>query len=184
VEDQMILEVFSQINPFVRAKYPQGKADERPHMNNGIVAPVMLAKLMNLGMTIMATGNTIIRPGFFNLFVLQPAECQPLFFHPGLQKTATAAAAVVIGPVGNHVDKIFFPDYRFDHISQIFGNRITIGLAHDLAGILHGKFNFQILVPVGVDLELAFPDPFCIVFIDVFDNKVMLDVEFFQSCQD
>jgi hypothetical protein len=180
----MILKVFSQINPFVRAKYPQGKADERPHMNDGIVAPVMFTELMNLGMTIMAAGNTIICAGFFDLFVFQPAECQTLFLQARLQKSATAAAAVVIGPVGNHVDKIFFPDDRFDHISQIFGNRIPEGLSNNLTGILYGEFNLEILVPVGIDLQPSFPDPLCIVFIDIFDDKVVLDVELFQSCQD
>ncbi len=44
--------------------------------------------------------------------------------------------------------------------------------------------DFQILVPIGIDRELSFPDPFCIVFINVLDDKLMLDVEFFQSCQD
>jgi hypothetical protein len=42
----------------------------------------------------------------------------------------------------------------------------------------------QILVPVGVNLEPPFPDPFGVIFVDVLDDKVMLDVEFFQSCQD
>ena len=83
-----------------------------------------------------------------------------------------------------HFNKIFFAHDRFNHKSQIFGNGIAKGLAHDLAGILHGKFDFQLLVPVGIDLESSFPDPFGIIFVDVFDDKVMLDVEFFQSCQD
>ena len=153
-------------------------------MHDGIIAAVMLTELMNLGMAIMAAGDTVIRAGFLYLFVLQPAECQTLFFHAGLEKTAAAAAAIIVGPVGDHIDKIFFSDDRFDHESQIIGNGFAKSLAHDLTGILDGKFNLEVLVPVGVDLELSFPDPFGIVFIDVLDDKVMLDVEFFQSCQD
>jgi hypothetical protein len=153
-------------------------------MHDGIIAAVMLTELMNLGMAIVAAGNTVIRAGRLDLFILQPAELEPLFFHAGLEKTAAAAAAIIVGPVGNHVDKIFFADHRFDHVSQVFGNGVAKSLAHDLTGILDGKFNFQILVPVGIDLEPSFPDPFGIVFIDVLDDKVMLDVEFFQSCQD
>jgi hypothetical protein len=153
-------------------------------MHDGIIAAVMLTELMNLGMAIMAAGNTVIRAGFLYLLILQPAEFQTLFFHAGLEETAAAAAAIIVGPVGDHIDKIFFSDDRFDHESQVFGNGFPKSLAHDLTGVLYRKFNFEVLVPIGVDRELSFPDPFCIVLIDVLDDKVMLDVEFFQSCQD
>ena len=112
----------------------------------------MLTEFMNLGMAVMAAGDTVIRTGRLYLLVLQPAEFQTLFFHTGLQKTAAAAAAIVVGPVGDHIDKIFFADDRLDHVSQIFGNRIPKSLAHDLTGVLDGKFNFEVLVPVGIDL--------------------------------
>jgi hypothetical protein len=46
------------------------------------------------------------------------------------------------------------------------------------------EFDFQILVPVGAGFQLSFPDPFGIVFIDVFYFKVVLDIEFFQSGPD
>jgi hypothetical protein len=184
MKNQNILEVIAQVNPFIRPQNPQRKADERPHVNDGIVAAVMLTELMNLGMAIMATGNTVIRAGCLYLFVLQPTELQTLFFHAGLQKTAAAATTIIVGPVGRHIHKVFFPDDRFDHIAQIFGNRVAKGLTNNLAGILHGKFDFQILVPIGIYLELTLPDPFSVVFVDVLDDKVMLDVEFFQSCQD
>jgi hypothetical protein len=153
-------------------------------VNDGIIAAVMLTELMNLGVTIMAAGDTVIRAGFLNLFVLQPAEFQTLFFHTGLEETAAAAATIIIGPVGGHIYKVFFPDNRFDHIAQVFGNGVPKTLAHDLTGVLDGKFNFQVLVPIGIDLELSLADPFGIVFIDILDDKIMLDVEFFQSCQD
>ncbi len=184
MEDQNILEVLSQINPFVRAQDTQRKADERPHVHDRIIAAVMLTELMDLGMAIMAAGNTVIRAGFFYLFILQPAEFQALFFHTGLEETAAAAAAVIVGPVGNHINKIFFSHDRFDHESQIFRDGISITFAHDLTGVLYGEFNLEVLVPVGIDLKLSFPDPFGIVFINVFNNKIMLDVKFFQSCQD
>jgi hypothetical protein len=153
-------------------------------MHNGIVAAVMLTELMNLGMAIMAAGNTVIRTGRFYLLVLQPAELQPLFFHTRLEKSTAAAATVIVGPVGDHINKIFFSDHRFDYVSQVFGNGIAKRLAHDLTGVLDGEFNLEVLVPVGIDLEPSFPDPFGIVFIYVFNDKVVLDVELFQSCQD
>ena len=153
-------------------------------MHDGIIAAVMLTELMNLGMTVVAAGDTVIRAGLLDLLILQPAEFQPLFFHAGLQKTAAAAAAVIVGPVGDHINKVFFTDHRFDHISQVFGNGVAKRLAYDLTGVLDGEFYLEVLVPVGIDLEPSFPDPFGIVFIDVFDDKVVLDVELFQSCQD
>ena len=153
-------------------------------MHDGIITAVMLTELMNLGMTVVAAGDTVIRAGLLDLLILQPAEFQSLFFHAGLQKTAAAAATVIVGTVGNHINKIFFTDHRFDHVSQVFGNGIAKRLAHDLAGVLDGEFNLEVLVPVGIDLEPSFPDPFGIVFINVFNDKVVLDVELFQSCQD
>jgi hypothetical protein len=79
-------------------------------MHDGVITAIVLAEFMNLGMAIMATGNAVIRTGFFDLFVLQPAESQSLFFHAGLEKSAAAATTVVVGPVGDHIDKIFFAD--------------------------------------------------------------------------
>ena len=153
-------------------------------MHNGIITAVMLTELMNLGMTIVATRDTVIRAGLLDLLIFQAAEFQPLFFHARLQKTATAAATVIIGPVRDHINKIFLADHRFNHVSQVFGNGIAKRLAHDLTGILDSEFNLEILVPVGIDLEPSFPDPFGIILINVFDDKVVLDVELFQSCQD
>ena len=144
----------------------------------------MLTELMNLGMAIMAAGDTVIRTGILYLLVLELAEFQTLIFHAGLQKTASATATIIVRPVGMHINKIFFPDDRFNHIAKVFGNRIPKSLAHDLTGVLHGKLNFQVLVPVGIDLEFSLADPFGIVFIYILDDKVMLDIEFFQSCQD
>jgi hypothetical protein len=144
----------------------------------------MLAELMNLSVAVMTAGDTIIRAGSLNLFILQLAEFQALLLETGLEETAAAAATIIVRLVGLHINKIFFPDNGLDHEAQILGNRIPIALADDLTGVLHRKFNFQILVPVGIDLELSLADPFGIVFIDVLDDKIVLDVEFFQSCQD
>ena len=120
-------------------------------MHDGIIAAVMLTELMNLGMTVVAAGDTVIRTGLLDLLILQPAEFQPLFFHAGLQKTTAAAAAIIVGAVGNHVNKIFFANYRFDHISQVFGNGIAKGLAHDLTGIVER----QTLIAHRAELELS-----------------------------
>jgi hypothetical protein len=107
-----------------------------------------------------------------------------LLFKARLEEAAPAAAAIIVGPVWVHINKIFFANNRSDHEPQVFGNGVPERFAHDLTGVLNREFNFQVLVPVGVDFQPAFPDPLRIIFIDVLDDEVMLDVEFFQSCQD
>jgi hypothetical protein len=102
----------------------------------------MLAEFMNLGMTVMAAGNTVSCPGFLDLLILQPAELQTLLFETGLEKAAAAAAAIIVGLVRLHIDKIFFAHNRFDHKAQIIGYRIPVTLAHDLTGVLNRKFDF------------------------------------------
>ena len=68
--------------------------------------------------------------------------------------------------------------------TQVIGDRIPEAFSNDLTWVLNRKFNFQILIPVGIDFQLALPDPLRVIFIDVLDFKFMSNVEFFQSCQD
>ena len=173
-----------QVLSLVGSKDAQGEADKRPQVNHAVIGTVVLAQFMDLGMAVVAGGDTIIRLGCLNLVVLDLPVLEPLFLEPGLQEAAAAAAAEVVRAVGVHVDKIFFTHHGFDHEAQVFGNRIPVALADDLAGILDGEFNLQVFVPVGTDLQFAFADPLGIVFIDAFDFKVVRDVEFFQSGPD
>ena len=83
-----------------------------------------------------------------------------------------------------HIDIVFCAYHGFDNKPKVLGDRVSQGLSHDLTGILHSKLDFQILVPIGVYLQLPFPDPFGVVFDDAFDFKVMLNVEFCQSDPD
>jgi len=52
----------------------QSQADNGPQMEHAIATAVMLSEFMNMGVAIVTTGNTIVRPGRLNLNVLQPAE--------------------------------------------------------------------------------------------------------------
>jgi hypothetical protein len=184
MKNQNVLEIFSQVGPLIGTQNTKRKTDEGPQVNHRIIPAVMLTEFMYLGVAVVTAGDTVIRAGYLNLVILLLAELQALFLESGLQEAAAAAATIIVGPIGLHIDKIFFPHHGFDHEAQIFGNWIPIALAHDLTGVLDRKLNFQILVPVGIDLELSFADPFGIIFIDIFDDEIMLDVEFFQSCQD
>ena len=111
-------------------------------MDHPIAAAVMIAEFVNLRMTIVTAGNTIVRCGRLNLIVLQPAEFKALLFVSRLQKTTAAAATIVVGAVGLHIDKIFFPHHGFHHKTKIFGDRVAITLAYDLAWILDRKLDF------------------------------------------
>ena len=83
-----------------------------------------------------------------------------------------------------HLDKVFFSDYSFNYKSKIFGDGIAIAFAHDLARILDSELDFQVLVPIRIDIELALTNPARVIFIDIFNFEFVLDVEFFQSFQD
>ena len=72
-----------------------------------------------------------------------------------------------------HFYKILFTHHRFHGISQVFGHRISKGLSHQLAGVLHRKLNFEVLVPIGVDLQLSFFDPLGIKLDDAPDLKLV-----------
>jgi len=177
-------QIISQIFPFIWPEYSQRKADEGPEVHDRVVSAVVLAQFMNLGMAVVTPGNAVVRAGCLDLLVFQFSILQTLILEPGLQKSAAAAAAVVIGSVGLHVDKIFFAHNGSDHKPKVFGNGIAIALSYDLAGILNREFDFQVLVPVGIDLQLAFTNPFGIIFIDVLNFKIVLEVKFFQSGPD
>jgi len=184
MKNQHILEIISEVFPFVRSEYTQRKTDKGPHVDNRIVASVMLTQFMDLGMAVVAPGNAVVSAGRLDLFVLQPAVFQTLLLETGLEKAAAAAAAVVVGAVGLHVNEVFLAHHGFHHKTQILGNGVAVAFPNDLTGILNCEFDLQILVPVGIDLQFSLPDPFCVIFVDVLHLKVVRDAEFFQSCQD
>ncbi len=62
-----VLEIVGEIFPLVGAEYAQGEADQRPHVNNRVIAPVMFTQLMNLSMAVMTSCNTVIRSGCLDL---------------------------------------------------------------------------------------------------------------------
>jgi hypothetical protein len=173
-----------QIFPFIFAQNTQSQADKGPQMKHAIATAVMLTEFMNLGMTIVTAGNTIVRSGHLNLSVFQPTEFKALLFVSGLQKTTPSAATVIIGPIGLHVDKVFLPHHGFYHKAQILGDGVSVAFAHNLARILDREFDLQILVPVRIDIQLSLPNPLGVVLINAFNLKFVGNIEFFQSCQD
>jgi hypothetical protein len=153
-------------------------------VNDGVVTAVVLAEFVNLGMAVVAARYAVVSAGRLNLLILEFAVFETLIFKTGLEKSAATAAAVIVGAVGLHVDEIFFTDNGFDDEPQILGNGVAVAFSNDLAGILYRKFYFQVFVPVAVDLQFALTNPLGVIFIDIFDFKVVLEVEFFQSGPD
>jgi hypothetical protein len=153
-------------------------------MNRVVPAGEMVAEIMDLGMTVVAGRYAIVGAGGLDLFELGASEGPAGFRISGLQKAGAPAAAVVVGTIGRHVDKVFFTDRRFQDEAQIFGHRVAQALAHQLAWVLAGELDFEILVPVGIDLQPALPDQIGIQLDDAFDLEIVGDIELFQSSPD
>jgi len=83
-----------------------------------------------------------------------------------------------------HFDKILLSDDRLDDKPKIFCNGVAVTFANNLARVLNRKFDFKILVPIGIDFQFSFANPFGIVFVDILYFEVMLKIEFFQSGPD
>jgi len=49
---------------------------------------------------------------------------------------------------------------------------------------MNRKFHFEILVPIRVDFQFSFPDPFGITLNDGYDFKVVRNIKFLQSGPD
>ena len=177
-------QVRSEVFTLVFTQDPQRQADQSPQMHAVVTAFEMFAQIMDLSMAIMTRGNGVRCSCGHNLVIFYLAEGPALIRPSILQKSTAAAAAVVVGAVGRHVDEIFLSDNRLGHVSQILCHRISQALAHQLAGILYRKLDPQILIPIRVDLESTLSDPFGIEFDDSDDFEIVLDPEFCQSGPD
>ena len=139
---------------------------------------------MDLRMAVMAGGDAIVRTSCQNLVQLHFAVFMTRLGKARLQVSAATAAAVIVGFIGVHIHKIFFPDHGLDHKTEVICYWVTKGFSYQLAGVLDRKFDLQVLVPIGIYLKLSFPDPLCIKLNDALNFKVVGNVEFFQSGPD
>jgi hypothetical protein len=179
---------FRQIRPQVRAfvltQNTQRQTDQGPEMHRVVLGLKMLADIMNLSMTVVAGRDAVLCPGCHDLLEFQPAVSPSGFGEAGLKKSAAPAAAVIVGAVGKHVDEIFLAHDGFYDKPQILRHRISKTFSNQLAGVLNRELDFQLLVPVGIDLQLSFPYPLGIILNNAFDLKIVGNIEFFQSSPD
>ena len=153
-------------------------------MNHVIIAAVMFTHIFNLGMTVVAGCDHVIGAGGHDLIKLDFAIRPALVRITALKGAAAAAATEVIGTVGDHFDVILLAHHRFDHEPQVVDDLVRTGFAPDITGVLNGESGFDILVPVGIDLEGAVFDPFGIQFDNGRKLERMGNLIFSQSFQD
>jgi hypothetical protein len=149
-----------------------------------ITPAVMFFEIMDLSMAVMARCQAVIGTGLHDLFKFSPAVISPGLGKPGLKVTAAAPAAVIVGSVGLHVHEVLFAHYRFDNITHVFRHRVAEAFSNQLTRVLERKFDLQVLVPVGVHIQLSIADPLGIILNDAFTLEVMIDVESLQSAPD
>ena len=88
-------------------------------MHRVIIAMKMLFQVMDLGMAIMAGSDRVSGACTHYLVEFDFAIVPACVRKPGLEKSAAAAAAVIIGHIGSHVDEVLFADDLFDHIAKV-----------------------------------------------------------------
>ena len=132
----------------------------------------------------MAGGDAIGCARRHDLVELDLAIAPTLLCIAPLERPAPAAAAVVVGAVGRHVDEVLLADHGFGHEPQILGIGIAEGLAHLIAGVLDGELDLEVLVPVRIELEFALADPLRVKLNDGGDLELMGDFVLFQSGPD
>ena len=106
-----ILEIVTQICPFVRSENSKGQTDQCPDMYCIVFPAVMMSDVMNLRVTVVTACNAIISTGLHNLIEFDFAICLSGFGEAGLQKTSTAAATIVVGLVWCHFNEVFFTNH-------------------------------------------------------------------------
>ena len=96
---------------------------------------------MDLRVAVVAWCDAVVCTGVDHLFEFELAVGPALLGISGLEKTAAAAAAEIVGSVGMHVNVIFLPDHCPDHKSEVFGNWVAQCFPNKLAGILDGELD-------------------------------------------
>lgn len=123
----------------------------------------MMTHIMDLGMAVMTSRNTIISPGFYYLLVFDLAVLTALFGKARLEETATTATTEVVGFIGLHFNNVFFANQGFNHETKVICNTVPIPFSHYLTGVLDGKFDAPLTVPLRVHLKSALTYPFGVV---------------------
>jgi len=117
MENVHIFQVFAQVGAFVGTEDAQRKAQQGPQVDGfpGVVA--LFGQVVDLGVAVVAGRDGVRRPGGQDLVGLKLAVFSPFVGKAGLQETAAAAAAEIVGAVGVHIDEIFFTHHSLDYVA-------------------------------------------------------------------
>lgn len=102
----------------------------------------MLRQIMDLGMTVMARCDAVIGSSCLNLVEFDFSVNSSFLFSSRLQKASASSAAVIVGTIGGHIDKIFLPNHFSDYIPHIIGSGVAKALSDQLTGVLQGELQF------------------------------------------
>ncbi len=89
----------------------------------------------------MARCDAVVGMGLGDLIIFSLSIVAPRLGKPRLQKTTPATAAVVVGAVGLHLNKVLFTHRRFDYEAKILGYWVSQRFSNQLTRILNGEFN-------------------------------------------
>ena len=96
MENIYIFQVISQIGTFIGTKNPKRQCQNRPKMDNLIIATVVMGEFVYLSMAVMTAGNAVSRATVLDLIILDLSIGESLLFETRLQKTTATTAAIIV----------------------------------------------------------------------------------------
>jgi hypothetical protein len=182
--DAALTQILSQVGAFIRSQNAQGQGDDGPQVHGMITALEVFGEIMQLGVTIMTRRNNVLRTSSQDLVVFAPAIGLAGCLISGLEETSATSATVIIDLVWPGIDEILLTNTRFQNETGFIGPQVAKTLANNIAGILDGKLDFFVFIPVGIDGEFALANPVSVKEDNVPDLELVRNVKFLQSSLD
>ena len=91
-----LFQVISQIGPFIGSENSQRQTDQCPDVHSLKVSMVMVTNIVNLSMTIMASGDAIVGTGGHDLVEFHLAVSPTLIGKSRLEETTAATTAIIV----------------------------------------------------------------------------------------
>ena len=116
------------------------------------MATKMMREFVYLGVAVVTAGNAVLCTAVFDLLIFELAIGQSLLFESRLQETTATTAAVIIGFIWIHLRNIFLTHRLGNSKPEVVGNFVAKAFTNYLAGILNGKLDLQVFVPIRIGL--------------------------------
>jgi hypothetical protein len=69
MENVDLFEIIAQVGPFIGSQNSKGQTEQGPYMDDVVMPFVVFAEFVNLGMAVVAAGNTVGCTGCLDLVV-------------------------------------------------------------------------------------------------------------------